>query len=428
MKIVLHLLAIACVLGITGCVSSKSTKLEIQSPKTAEEDLQTIATVIRRNDFKCSLGYFEITANDEEITNFTIKNQNADIQDLAGFSVALYRQELAKKLKEGEKLCKRDIQLLNFCAVTQLFSIKAYTMVLLGDMLEETVFPSVEENYDNRVRERNTLAINRSFDSALRDVCIKMAKDFSKSKSVTREKIRDFGRTFQPIEDKVLVQDLFRIKESVNQEIDSFQWRQIWLYVPYVSLATMWWSKEFHEEPALRPYKKLVEPETSSSMQWHALHNSMAYRIGDLREIYTDTGTFLSKSTDSRSKVEIDNFRLSVDNEMRSAIMLNAFVYNDLPFTVFCKKAFIGIQGCKDVFWDDDKKMEDVMNKFLVRISGADMLKCIRSPHSADIYSQLLKMLKSEWSDKRYKNYVLKSKIYELDQFSSTYYEDNKVK
>ena len=114
MKIVLHLLAIACVLGITGCVSSKSTKLEIQSPKTAEEDLQTIANVIRRNDFKCSDGYFEITGNDEEITNFTIKNQNADIQDLAGFSVALYRQELAKKLNNGEKLSKRDIQLLNF--------------------------------------------------------------------------------------------------------------------------------------------------------------------------------------------------------------------------------------------------------------------------------------------------------------------------
>jgi hypothetical protein len=427
MKILSHFLAIACVLGITGCVSTTPV---VQPPKPVddEKELQTITTIEKRNDFRCSDDYFEISGNDKEITNFTIKNQNADIQDLAGFSVALYRQELSPKLKEGEKLSERDMQLLEFCSDTQLFSIKAYTMALLSDMLEDTKLLSAEENYDNRVSEGKAPAINQTFDATLRDVCIKMQGDFVKSNSVTREKIRDFGKIFQPIDDKVLVADFFRIQDSLNQKIDSFQWRQIWLYVPYVQFATLWWETDFHEEPALRPYKKMVEPEISCSMQWHALHNSMAYRIKDLRDIYTDTETFLTKATDSRSKVYIDNFRLSIDNEMRFAIMLNAFVYNDLPFVVYSKKGFIDIQRCKGYMWDNDNKMEDVMNQYLVRISGADMLKCIRSPYSADIYSQLLKMLKSEWSDKRYQNYLLKSKIYELDQFSPTYYEDNKVK
>ncbi len=42
---------------------------------------------------------------------------------------------------------------------------------------------------------------------------------------------------------------------------------------------------------------------------------------------------------------------------------------------------------------------------------------------SSDIYVQLLELIKSELGDTRYKNYLTRSKLYELDAFSPSYFE-----
>lgn len=412
-------------LSLVGC---RTTVQPLPPPQTAEQELNKITSYINQNEYSFSDGHFLIKGNNKEITDFIITDPKADIQDLAAFSIALYRKELVNKLRDGNELTGRDLQLLRFSAESQLIAINAYTYTLLRDMLEDTDIPTPSYFYKSRESDVNTSFINKSFDDSVKEVFLKMQDEFANSNSITRQKLREWGLNFQPIEDEFLVADLFRIQDSLNQKIDYFQWRQMWLYVPYVNLITLWWEKDFHEEPQLRPYKAYGQAPAITAMQWHALHDSMKHRIAHLVAIHEDTVTFLSKTAASRSMAEIDDFRLSLNNEMRSAIMLNAFVYNDLPFAVFSKKAYVDIQRCKGYLFDDDDAMENVMNQFLVQISGVNMLSKIRSPHSADIYAQLLKLIKSEWSDKRYNNYLLKSKIYELDQFSPTYYLDNTVK
>ena len=255
-----------------------------------------------------------------------------------------------------------------------------------------------------------------------------MQRDFSNSNSVLRQKIQLWGAQFHPIEDKMLVADLFRIQDSSHQKIDGFQWRQLWLYVPYVQLVTLWWEKDFHETKELRPYKCYKSDPHETAMQWKALNASMSYHIKDLQVIYDDMGIYLSKVTDPRSRADIEDFRLATDNELRSAILLHAFVFNDLPYAVFCKNAFIGIQNCKGYVDDDEDAMEKVINQFVVRTAGADILSQIRSPYTASIYVQFLELVKGELGDTRYKNYLTKTKLYELDAFSPTYFGKNKVK
>ena len=255
-----------------------------------------------------------------------------------------------------------------------------------------------------------------------------MQRDFSNSNSVLRQKIQLWGAQFHPIEDKMLVADLFRIQDSSHQKIDGFQWRQLWLYVPYVQLVTLWWEKDFHETKELRPYKCYKSDPHETAMQWKALNASMSYHIKDLQVIYDDMGIYLSKVTDPRSRADIEDFRLATDNELRSAILLHAFVFNDLPYAVFCKNAFIGIQNCKGYVDDDEDAMEKVINQFVVRTAGADILSQIRSPYTASIYVQFLELVKGELGDTRYKNYLTKAKLYELDAFSPTYFGKNKVK
>ncbi len=424
-KIFKSALSLAISLCITGCETTKQTAHEdLLLPPLADVEVSH-NTLTSKVAYRNSDGYFELSGTEDGLTNFTVTRDKADIRDLASFSTALYRRELSPKLKNGEKLSRLELQLLDFCVFTQISAIRAYSFTALQDMLENTASPAPTDNPNFK---DITKKIEKNFGEQVRDVSYKMQKDFGKSDSALRKKIAIWGAQFHPIEDKVLVADLFRIQESTHQKIDGFQWRQLWLYVPYVNLITLQWEKDFHETKALRPYKAYKAAPHATAMQWKALNNSMAFHIKDLQSIYGDMEIYLSKVTDSRSRSDIDDFKLETDNDLRSAIMLHSFVFNDLPYSIFCKNAYIEVQNCKYAYKDDEDAMEDVVNKFVVRTNGADMLTQIRSPHTADIYVQFLELIKSEWGDSRYKNYLQKTKLYELDQFSPSYFGKNTVK
>lgn len=419
------ILPLAVAIFIAGCGTTNQPESEIvELPPPADIEVSR-SLLSSKITYKDSDDYFELAGTDEGLTSFSANRSKADIRDLASFSACLYRRELAPKLKKGEKLSKLDLQLLDFCVVTQISALRAFSYTALQDMLDDTKIPDPTDNDAFKDIEKKPI---KTFGEQIRDVSYCMQRDFCESNSVLRKKISAWGSLFHPIDDKSLVADLFRIQDSAHQKIDGFQWRQIWLYVPYVNWVTIWWEKDFHETRALRPYKSFEDDANETAMQWKALNASMVYHINDLQEIYDDMGVYLSKVNDSRSRANIEDFRLSTDNELRSAIMLHAFVFNDLPYTVFCKNSFIGVQNCKGVFDDDEDKMESVVNQFVVRTAGADILSQIRSPYTASIYVQFLELVKGELGDTRYKNYLTKTKLYELDEFSPTYFGKNKVK
>lgn len=426
MKNYQHLLASAVVtLLLAGCETTKTVE-SVDLPPPAEIEVRK-SILTSKVSYKTSDGYFEISGTDDNLTSFVVRKQNADIRDLASFSTALYRNELAPKLLKGEKLTRAELQLLDFCVFTQVSAIRAYTLTGLQDMLQDTKLPDPADNPVFKDIQQKAI---KNFHEQVRDVCYTMQKDFGNSNSILRKKLLDWGKSFQPINDKILVADLVRIQQSSSQKVDDFQWRQLWLYVPYVNWVTLWWEKEFHETKALRPYKAYSQDQHETALQWKALNTTMSYPLKELKSMYEDMGKYIEVVKDSRSRAGIDDFRLSMDNEMRSAVILNSFVFNDLPFSIFCKHAYIGIQNCKGAFDDDEDAMEDVISKFLVRVNGADMLCQIKSPHTADIYVQLLELIKSELGDTRYKNYLTRSKLYELDAFnpSAGTFDRNKVK
>lgn len=426
MKNYQHLLASAVVtLVLAGCGTTKPVE-SVDLPPPAEIEVSK-SILTSKVSYKTSDGYFEISGIDDNLTSFVVRKQDADIRDLASFSTALYRNELAPKLHKGEKLTRAELQLLDFCVFTQVSAIRAYTLTGLQDMLQDTKLPDPADNPAFKDIQQKAV---KNFHEQVRDVCYTMQKDFGNSNSIFRKKLSDWGKSFHPINDNVLVVDMFRIQKSSRQKVDDFQWRQLWLYVPIVNLVTLGWEKEFHETKALRPYKAYTLNEREASFQWKALNTTMSYPLEELKSMYEDMGKYIEVVKDSRSRAGIDDFRLSMDNEMRSAVILNSFVFNDLPFSIFCKHAYIGIQNCKGVFDDDEDAMEDVVNKFLVRGNGADMLCQIKSPHTADIYVQLLELIKREFGEPRYTNYRTKSKLYELDAFnpSAGTFDRNKVK
>lgn len=420
---ILPLVITICIAGC-GTTSQPESETAVVPPPPADVEVSR-SILTSKVAYRNSDGVFELSGTDEGLTSFTVNREKADIRDLSSFSSCLYRRELAPKLRKGEKLSKLELQLLDFCVFTQISAIRAYSYTALQDMLENTKIPEATDNAAFRDIAQKPI---KTFGDQVRDVSYNMQRDFSNSNSVLRQKIQLWGAQFHPIEDKMLVADLFRIQDSSHQKIDGFQWRQLWLYVPYVQLVTLWWEKDFHETKELRPYKCYKSDPHETAMQWKALNASMSYHIKDLQVIYDDMGIYLSKVTDPRSRADIEDFRLATDNELRSAILLHAFVFNDLPYAVFCKNAFIGIQNCKGYVDDDEDAMEKVINQFVVRTAGADILSQIRSPYTASIYVQFLELVKGELGDTRYKNYLTKTKLYELDAFSPTYFGKNKVK
>lgn len=425
MKIYQFLLfSIVTVLFLAGCQTTPQnlpTRGEEEVGKYIEKEPNVI--------FKKTDDFFEISGSNDGLTSFTVKNPNADIRDLASFSTYLYRDELAPKIQNCEKLTEADFQLLKFCVRTQISAIDAYTWVCLKDMYGDTNSSKPDDNPISKDISETKIDIN-NLEEQMKEVCYSLQVKFDKSNSRLREDISRWGTPFQCIGREILRTDLSKIQALENEKIDNFQWRQLWHYVPYINFFTilMHGDGDLYETPELRPYQAYSNDPTVTAFQWKALNNAMSIPINELKTMYDDLEAYLANTKDSRSYGKIHDLRLSFDNEMRNAIRDHTYVFTDLPFSVFCKHAYIGIQDCKDPVDDDEEAMKNVVNKYIIRVNGTDMLLRIKSPHTSDIYAQLLELIKSEFGDTGYKNYLLRTKLYEIDDLKDDLFEQNKLK
>lgn len=382
------------------------------------------------NPYHISAGGFELDGGKDGMLSVKRTGIDNDIRDMANFATAVYRQKLQAKLKGGEALTKGDVHLINFCIMAQISAINAYSTTALNDMLDDTDIPTAQRRkmqlMDVYKEPDKRLA---DFTQQVEDVCDQLDSEFRNSNGVFRKKIREWGGFFNDIDDGVLIADFEKIQSSSKQKIGDFQWRQLWGYVPYVNLVTIFWEKELHEDVALRPYKNYKASDLDTAAKWRMLNNVLAQNVKNMQMIFNDCSGYLEKATDAKSIQEVDNIRISTDNELRSALSLSAFVFSDLPLTVFCKQAAIGIQNCKAAFDDDEDEMEVVMNKFFVRASDPNMLLEIKSLYTVDLYKQLVNdLFKSELGGDRFDSYKEKTKFAMLDQLNSDYFGKNTLK
>ena len=434
-------LALIAILGslmtiLTGCkswfFSSKENdddlaKIEAEIIDDTKSDVSLSWSM---NPYHISACGFDLDGNQNGMLTVRRTKQDNDIRDMANFSCAVYRQKLQNKLQSGEALTQGDVHLLNFCIMAQISALNAYSTTALSDMLNETQIPTARQRkmqLTDDGREPDKQLVN--FSQQIEDICDQLDDEFRSSDGVFRKKIREWGNCFNGIDDKVLYGDFKKIQDSSKQKIGSFQWGQLWCYVPYVQLITLCWEKELHEDAALRPYKNFTANDLDTAAQWRMLNNTLARNVKYMQMIFNDCSDYLNKASDARSIQEVDNIRISTDNELRSALTLSAFVFSDLPLTVFCKQAAIGIQNCKHAYDDDEDEMEAVMNKFFVRASDPNMLLEVKSLYTVDLYKQLINdMFKSELGTTRFNSYKEKTKFSELDQLNSDYFGKNTLK
>lgn len=401
---------------LTGCKTTDSPTQQINIPPPAEIEVNK-SLLTSSIEYKTTDGLFEISGTSDDLESFIVKKHNSDVRDLSSFATAIYRNEIAEKLTTGAKLTEADFQLLNFCIRSQISAINAYNSAGLSDILQKT-----QENPENNIsalKDVNTNIIN-TFDNQVKYQICNMQNNFYKSNSVMRKKISEWSQLFHSIPPEILNNDLTRIKKTLNHKVDDYQWRQWGAFIP--GLRT-----RLFETKTLRPYKNFSDEERSTAMYWSALNTAMSYPKNELKTIDTDIGKYIETTKDARCMTKIKNIRQAINNEIVTAISTNAFIFTDLPFSIFCKNAYIGIQNCKGLYNDDENAMEDIVSKFLVRTSGPKMLEQLQSHYAADIYVQLLELIKSEFGETRYKNYVTRMRIYELCPLSPAPLKKNEI-
>jgi hypothetical protein len=139
--------------------------------------------------------------------------------------------------------------------------------------------------------------------------------------------------------------------------------------------------------------------------------------------------TYLSKTTDSHSKRQLEDFHLRMLEDCNKTISKFRTIYCDYPFATACCKAYICVQSRKGVFNDDEEAMKQDANDFAIYVSGMEMLKNLSSHYSAALYVDLLKLLKSELSSE-WQSLLTTHKLYEYDgiTFADSIFKENSLK
>ena len=122
-----------------------------------------------------------------------------------------------------------------------------------------------------------------------------------------------------------------------------------------------------------------------------------------------------------------EDLLLNLEEDMRRSILINDMLFNDLPLVIASNKALSSIFLAKSWSGDDEEKMKDAVNKFIVTTSSPEMLKNIRSPYTSRLYTQMLTKFKSELWSGEWEQYKDSTKIYNLDSLSSDVLKQNNV-
>ena len=434
-----YLISITCALlfACCACVSTKNSTpqqtSELLEPGsvTAEENPKEIIY----SDGTYSDGTFKIIEEKtgENALHFEVLNDNADIEDLGSFSVAFYRQYFSRKLRSGEALSETDLQLLDFCADTQLEALSFYTVVLFSDMIEYVPQPQQK----NEIAPKKAPS-NMTFKQEVQTACQKLEENFYYSHSQLRQKIRDFGKDFQKIPRDYINQDYDNICKIGREQIKSDFGQFAKNYSPIVSLAHplsfiifytcfLWdWDGYDATTPSLRAYQNYNTQAYTSHIKWSSLYqDNLTVKLNDLKKIYDETGYYTKLTESPRSRRGVDDFRLKYAQKLYTTLDNMNYVYNDLPFSVFMKKAYADVQACKGFWNDNEEDMMRVAHELNMRMSDTKMLSKLSSQYSVNLYTQFLQLLKNELSEKEYKTLQTELKLYKVGQLADTPLEKN---
>ena len=372
---------------------------------------------------------FKITGTSKKLKTITYQKNNADIRDLAAFAICSYREQIAPKLRNDGNFSPSDFELLNFVVKVQIAALNTFSAVEIANMKKEKYLG--HGILQNRDFAKNKFQMQKTFAEQLEIVKHTASINFTINKNIFYEYLIKWSDNFQILGRDVISKEINHIKKGKKEHIDGFQWRRLCLYDPtqitYICSKIFGFDNDLFEEQSLRPYKNYSKSDDETSIQWRQLNTTFSLYIKDIQTIYDDVKRYVERTKHGNEKRKLENFLLRYERELRNTVRQYAYVNIDLPFAVFCKKAYIGIQNCKGVYNDDETQIENVIHSLSQRASGAEMLKKLRSPYTAAIYIQLLELAKGELGD-RWDAVKTTCKLYELDEINDIFSGENKLK
>ena len=385
------------VIATTGC---NSTPKPVFPPDVEVDVVKT------EKDISCENDKFLLTG---EQTGFSLKLQkeNANIRDLASFVICLYRKEIQQKLRSGEKLGPHDTQILELCLSVQVMALKTFTKTIYDSMLQYNSIDTLPNVSKDIVLQQDIYE----------ETISATIKNYYKQNDPLREWLIKWGTQFQSFTPQDIKNELEDIYNNNPKRLKGSFWQLVKAYFT-----------GNHENPKLKVYNKYTTSAADTSNNWKVINGSLKFYIEDLQTIHDDMEKYIKITSDPIGKKRVEELRLAHEKKMREAIAQYACITNDYPFSVFCQMTYVIVQARKGLLNDNEAEMEKEVFAFLQRVSNTDMLMQIRFPYTASVYRQLLEMLKSEFGETRWGNLKTTCKLYEIDEFSSTFAGKNTLK
>lgn len=351
--------------------------------------------------------YFFLEWDKDGIINIRRKDPRGNIRDFTAFTTALYRQVLLKNLESKTPLSKGEFEVLKLCIRTQIALINncsvAFLHTLIKDKnLDQKLILNTKILLDNHDNEKKLIEVEKQVADITLDVTSPAEPDALFSK------IKDFANLFDNAPKYILTQDIKNIYDAKEKDLG------------YITFG-------FEDKKAVKDYDHCYLDPRNTAMLWQNIHRSIGYYKDDLRDMHRKISNFRKEVIHSTNIKDSEDLLLNLEEDMRRAILINDMLFNDLPLVIATNKALSSIFSAKSFLGDDETKMKDAVDKFIVTTSSPEMLKNIRSPYTSRLYTQMLTKFKSELWSGEWDLYKDSTKIYNLDSLSSDVLKQNNV-
>lgn len=395
----------------TGCTTvHKEKTVDIILPP---EISQTFSTEQKEEIFFEQDDCFILSYNSNKIIKLQQIKSDATITDLASFFYSLYSAKISPKVQKGISLSPVEFEIAYYSLISQIMAVDALGQVFLTEAMKDMEYPSLEKLI------KTSREVNKYHKEDIDIVIITLFHAYGKSNDSLSKQIKKYASVFSNIDGDVKKKDLFFMYKQLDERMDNFQWRQIYDQIPVVNFFT---DSAVYEEKALRPYKQMFSLEDFAiksegiGKQWDTVYlKGVAHYIKVLKIINNELVQYNAIAKDYKSRKQLEDLRMYMNEDISNTLLAASMIFVDFPFAIFTKYAYIQIQGCKGFMWDDDDKMEAIASLYATSVYGNKMLEEISSSYTAGLYVQLIQLIKSEWSKKRFESFLKRSRLYEID-------------
>ena len=429
-SMIISTLVAAC---LVGCRTEPPVAEETKAASCVRPDRPTLKTstslsgekIIRDEQF--TLKY------DEYDASLDTQDPNMDIRDLQAFAITVYRQVLQRKLQNGEKLNRGEVELLKFVCYVQHLSLSCFTAYGYAHLTK----PSVADIGDFKDGPK------KPKDDGATDFFKRSVANFMSNGNVLAKLIDRW------VEDIGSEGSLEIFREIVSPEYAKKSGSKLISPDKFFLLGTPMFGYGLHiydceKKDAANKLKdgeyvpaeyvqmfKDISVRSLNNRQkallWGRVAESLRFYTQDLGELHRDLGTAIAKATDKKTKREVEDLRIKYSSWCEDDFYKFREVYYAYPFVKACNQLNDRVQEARHTFWfNNTDAMESAAMMFCetTSIKNNEMIKNLNSRYAAKVYADTLLELKNRAGKTKYNEIQDKCRLWSLDDPEFTLGDD----